>query len=74
MSSLRPRFLKLPCVRIPERLDCLDAEEIGKIAPTIPKGPYADEIAAGDHISLRPVWPELDNGLFNLEFMLLTLN
>ncbi|MGY8660511.1 MAG: hypothetical protein ACKVKH_17995 [Verrucomicrobiales bacterium] len=45
-----------------------------KIAPTIPKGPYADEIAAGDHISLRPVWPELDNGLFNLEFMLLTLN
>jgi hypothetical protein len=21
-----------------------------KIAPTIPKGPYADEIASGDHI------------------------
>ena len=43
-------------------------------APTITKGPYAAEIATGDHIIPRSVCPELDNFLFNLEFMPLTLN
>ena len=43
-------------------------------APTITKGPYAGEIVTGDHIIPRSVTPELDNTLFNLEFMPLTLN
>jgi hypothetical protein len=38
-------------------------------APTITKGPYAGEIVTGDHIIPRSVCPELDNALFNLEFM-----
>ena len=38
-------------------------------APTITKGPYADDIATGDHIIPRSVCPELDNCLYNLEFM-----
>ena len=48
-----------------------DAE--GK-ATTITKGSYAGVIATGDHIIPRSVCPELDNSLFNLEFMPLTLN
>jgi len=43
-------------------------------APTITKGPYADEIVTGDHIIPRSVCPELDNALYNLEMMPLTLN
>ena len=43
-------------------------------APTITKGPYAGELATGDHIIPRSVCPELDNKLFNLEFMPETLN
>ena len=43
-------------------------------ASTITKGPCAGEIATGDHIIPRSVYPELDNALFNLEFMPLTLN
>jgi hypothetical protein len=43
-------------------------------APTITKGPYAGEIVTGDHIIPRSVTPELDNTLFNLEMMPLTLN
>jgi hypothetical protein len=65
-------------VTILERLGCLD--EAGMIllrkgnAPTITKGPYAGEIVTGDHIIPRSVTPELDNTLFNLEMMPLTLN
>ncbi|MDB4435972.1 hypothetical protein N9139_00685 [Akkermansiaceae bacterium] len=45
-----------------------------KIAPTITKGPYAGEIVTGDHIIPRSVCPELDNKIYNLEMMPLTLN
>ena len=61
-----------------ERLGCID--EVGMIklrkgnAPTITKGPYAGEIVTGDHIILRSVCSELDNVLYNLEMMPLTLN
>jgi hypothetical protein len=61
-----------------ERLGCID--EVGMIklrkgnAPTITKGPYAGEIVTGDHIIPRSVCPELDNALYNLEMMPLTLN
>ncbi|MDB4406018.1 hypothetical protein N9191_01820 [bacterium] len=61
-----------------ERLGCID--EAGMIllrkgnAPTITKGPYAGEIVTGDHIIPRSVCPELDNTLYNLEMMPLTLN
>jgi hypothetical protein len=65
-------------VTILERLGCLDDAGMIKLrkgnAPTITKGPYAGEIATGDHIIPRSVTPELDNTLFNLEFMPLTLN
>ncbi len=44
------------------------------LAPTITKGPYAGEIVTGDHIIPQSVTPELDNTLFNLEMMPLTLN
>ena len=61
-----------------ERLGCLDTDGMEKLrkgnAPTITKGPYAGEIVTGDHIIPRSVTPELDNTLFNLEFMPLTLN
>ena len=43
-------------------------------APTIAKGPYAGEIVTGDHTIPRSVCPELDNALYNLEMMPLTLN
>jgi hypothetical protein len=43
-------------------------------APTITKGPYAGEIVTGDHIIPRSVCPELDNKIYNLEMMPLTLN
>ena len=63
---------------IVERLGCLDDEGMAKLrkgnAPTITRGPYAGEIVTGDHIIPRSVTPELDNTLFNLEFMPLTLN
>lgn len=61
-----------------ERLGCLDTEGIEKLrrgrAPTITLGPYAGELATGDHIIPRSVCPELDNCFFNLEFMPETLN
>ena len=60
------------------RLGCLDAESMSKLrrgnAPTITRGPYAGELAHVDHIVPRSVVPELDNALFNLEFMPDTLN
>lgn len=61
-----------------ERLGCLDNAGMAKLrkgkAPTTTKGPYAGEIVTGDHIIPRSVCPELDNCLFNLEMMSLTLN
>ena len=61
-----------------ERLGCLDNAGLDKLrrgnAPTITRGPYAGELATGDHIIPRSVAPELDNKLFNLEFMPDTLN
>ena len=61
-----------------ERLGCLDEAGMTKLrkgnAPTITKGPYAGEIATSDHIIPRSVTPELDNTLYNLEMMPLTLN
>ena len=50
-------------------------EKLRKVlAPTITSGPYAGEIVTGDHIIPRSVCPELDNYLFNLEFLPSTLN
>ena len=43
-------------------------------APTITKGPYIGELATVDHIIPRSVCPELDNRLYNLEFLPDTLN
>ena len=61
-----------------ERLGCLDEDGMDKLkrgkAPTITKGPYAGELATVDHIIPRSVCPELDNRLYNLEFMPDTLN
>jgi hypothetical protein len=61
-----------------ERLGCLDENGMNKLrrgkAPTITKGPYAGELATVDHIIPRSVCPELDNRIYNLEFMPDTLN
>ena len=61
-----------------ERLGCIDEAGMIKLrkgnAPTITKGPYAGEIVTGDHIIPRSICPELDNTLYNLEMMPLTLN
>ena len=61
-----------------ERLGCLDDSGMDKLrrgkAPTITKGPYTGELAIVDHIIPRSVCPELDNRLYNLEFMPDTLN
>ena len=61
-----------------ERLGCLDEAGMSKLrkgnAPTITKGPYAGELATGDHIIPRSVCPALDNVLVNLEFLPATLN
>ena len=43
-------------------------------APTITKGPDAGEIVTGDRFIPRSVCPELDNALYNLGVMPLTLN
>ena len=80
-SAKRLKFQKDSLVRnrvILERLGCLDEAGMTKLrkgnAPTITKGPYAGEIVTGDHIIPRSVTPELDNTLYNLEMMPLTLN
>lgn len=56
----------------------MNAEGLEKLRhrrpPMITKGPYAGELAEVDHIVPRSVCPELDNKLFNLEFMPETLN
>jgi hypothetical protein len=56
-----------------QRLGCLDGAgmaslRVGK-APKITKGPYAGDIATVDHIIPRSVVPELDEKIYNLEFM-----
>jgi hypothetical protein len=61
-----------------EKLGCLDeagmvALRTGK-APIITKGPYSGEVAEVDHIIARSVAPELDDKIYDLEFMPLTLN
>lgn len=61
-----------------ERLGCLDEEGMMRLrkglAPVVRRGPYAGEIAAVDHIIPRAVAPELDEKIYNLEFMPATLN
>jgi hypothetical protein len=56
-----------------EKLGCLDEAGMGKLrtgnAPTITRGPYAGDIASVDHIIPRSVCEELDERLYNLEFM-----
>lgn len=65
-------------VTILERLGCFDTDGMDKLrrgnAPTITLGPYAGQLATADHILPRSVVPELDNRLYNLEFMPDTLN
>lgn len=61
-----------------ERLGCLDdagmaALRAGK-APTVTRGPYSNDVAEVDHIIPRAVVEELDDKLFNLEFMPMALN
>ena len=80
-SAKRLQCQKASLVRnriILERLGCLDEAGMTKLrkgnAPTITKGPYVGEIVTGDHIIPRSVTPELDNTLYNLEMMPLTLN
>ena len=63
-----------------ERLGCLDADGMNKLrkgnAPTITKGNkrYIGELATVDHIIPRSVCPELDNRVYNLEFLPDSLN
>ncbi|MEM9235201.1 MAG: hypothetical protein AAGB14_00380 [Verrucomicrobiota bacterium] len=61
-----------------DRLGCLDEAGMAKLktgnAPTITKGPYAGQIASVDHIIPRSIVEELDEKLYNLEFMPLELN
>jgi hypothetical protein len=65
-------------VTILERLGCFDESGMAKLrngkAPVITKGPYAGEIVTGDHIIPRSVCEELDERLYNLEFVPLTIN
>ncbi|MCW1924478.1 hypothetical protein OKA05_18065 [Luteolibacter arcticus] len=61
-----------------ERLGCLTDDGMAQLrtgrAPTITRGPYAGDIASVDHIIPRSVAPELDERLYNLEFMPSKLN
>ena len=60
-------------LHILKKLGCLDDAGMGKLktgnAPTVTKGPYAGDIASVDHIIPRSIVEELDEKLFNLEFM-----
>ncbi len=61
-----------------ERLGCLD--EAGMVllkkgkAPVVRRGPYEGDIASVDHIIPRSVVEELDEKIYNLEFMPSKLN
>ena len=61
-----------------ERLGCLTDDGMAKLrtghAPTITRGPYAGDVAEVDHILPRSRFPELDEKLFNLEFIPKTMN
>ena len=61
-----------------EKLGCLDENGMAALregkAPIITKGPYAGEVAEVDHIIPRAVAPELDDKIYDLEFMPLSLN
>ena len=65
-------------LRILRSLGCLDEAGMAKLrksnAPIITRGPYAGELATVDHIIPRSVCLELDNRIYNLEFMPDTLN
>ena len=81
VEPLRAKAQRASLIRnrlILEHLGCFDEAGLAKLrkgnAPTITKGPYAGEIVTGDHIIPRSVCPELDNKLYNLEMMPLTLN
>ena len=56
-----------------QKLGCLDDAGMGKLrtgnAPTVTKGPYAGDIASVDHIIPRSIVEELDERIYNLEFM-----
>ena len=71
--ALEDKKALLRNLTILERLGCLTDEGMAKLrkgnAPTITRGPYAGDIASVDHIIPRSVAPELDEKLFNLEFM-----
>jgi len=60
-------------MNILQKLGCLDEPALEKLkrgkAPTVTRGPYAGQIATVDHIIPRSICPELDNKLYNLEFM-----
>ena len=61
-----------------EKLGCLDeagmaALRAGK-APVVTNGPYSGDVAEVDHIIPRAVVPELDDKIYNLEFMPMKLN
>lgn len=61
-----------------ERLGCLTDDGMAKLrtgrAPTITRGPYAGDVVEVDHILPRSRFPQLDEKLFNLEFMPMTMN
>ena len=60
-------------IDILEKLGCFDESGMAKLktgnAPTVTRGPYAGDIASVDHIIPRSIVDELDEKLFNLEFM-----
>jgi len=67
------RHALLRNVKILDELGCFDAAGMEKLqhgkAPIVTRGPYAGQLATVDHILPRSVVPELDNALFNLEFL-----
>ncbi len=71
--GLEDRAALLRNLEILEGLGCFTEEGMEKLrkgdAPTITKGAYIGDIASVDHIIPRVVVPELENKLFNLEFM-----
>ena len=75
-GTARGKAVKASLIRnmdILRKLGCLDAAGMAKLrtgnAPTVTLGPYAGDIASVDHIIPRSVCEELDERLYNLEFM-----
>ncbi|MCH7226765.1 hypothetical protein [Haloferula sp. A504] len=75
-GTARAEAVKASLIRnldILEKLGCLEPAGMAKLetsnAPTITRGPYAGDIASVDHIIPRSVCEELDERLYNLEFM-----